>query len=119
MKRKLISVSLVGGALGAGMLIAGPASGLVLASPPPTHGVCQAADPTPSGQKLSVPGDPTNGVVWVDPAGSAGITGTGGFLYATGGTSGATVQGYQPNSGVNGKVTIPPGSASDVCISPN
>jgi hypothetical protein len=111
MTRKIVAMSLAGGMLGAAAWLSLPAS---------ADGTCGATAPTPSGTTVPLP---DGGTVYANgsagsASGSAGITGPHGYLYASGGASGGTIQGYNPDSGLNGKVTVPPSSASDVCIQP-
>ena len=82
------------------------------ASPGPNSGTCSAptAAATPAGTTQALP---DGGTVWADSAGSAGITGSHGYLAGqqTGAQSGQ-ISGNQTESGANGYAT----TDGNVCV---
>src|SRR5581483_2465199 len=109
MKIRLLAVAGGVAALGALGTIPALAAGA-------NSGSCGTSAPTPSGTTATSPVD--GAIVYANGSasgGSAGITGPHGYLDASGSpTSGGTIAGDQPDSGLNGSLTV--GSSPSLCV---
>jgi len=111
MRRKILATALAGGVVASGAWLAVPAGAVLLAD-----GSCGATAPTPASSDF-VAGTPVftqSGST--STSGTAGASGEYGYIYGSGSADGGTVQGYQPDSGINGKVTT---DGSAPCVSQN
>ena len=106
------------GVLTAGVAYLVPAASSAGTCAPSTNPTPAAGDtlvPLPDGGQVFVGGDQSTAT------GEAGIEGPHGYLEAQGSATsgGGTVTGSNPDSGLNGSVTLPPSGASSICISPS